>query len=378
MTHTNRKTRLAFMGIRGIPAHYSGFETFAEEAAPRLAEMGYEVTVYGRSNNVDPKLHRTMYKGVRLIVLPTISHKYFDTVAHTFVSSLHALFVDRYDAILMMNGANAPFIWIPKLAGTRLALNVDGLDRIRKKWNRLGQLYYRLGEFLSTRLPDVIVTDAQVMQDYYRRVYGADSTLIAYGAYARRTETTETLARLGLEPREYVLYVARFEPENNPHTVMEGFRRTRTDKRLVLVGDVSYDLAYKRRLTELAAADPRVMLPGFVYGDGYRELQSHAYAYVQATEVGGTHPALLEAMGAGNCVIANDTPEHVEVLGDRGRIYRKNDVEDLGRQLQGALDDPEGTRRLGERAAERIRVDYSWERIVQQYHELIERMLGRG
>jgi glycosyltransferase involved in cell wall biosynthesis len=362
--------KIALMGIRGIPARYGGFETFAEEVGPRLAALGHEVTVYGRSNNVDPSLHRQRYKDVRLLVLPTISHKYLDTVAHTFLSTLHAAMFESFDAILMMNAANAPFIAIPRLRGMRVALNVDGIERLRKKWNRLGQLYYRLGEWLATKLPHAIVSDARVIADYYKKQYGADSTFIAYGAHARRVDSKDVLEKLGLRPRQYVLYVTRFEPENNPHVVIDAFARVKTDKRLVIVGDAPYSSVYKQSLQERAARDPRVLLPGFVYGQGYHELQSNAFCYVQATEVGGTHPALIEAMGAGNCVLGNGTPENVEVLDGCGIIYRKNDVEDLAVKLQQAIEDESLVRALGDKARERIVRDYSWEKIAAQYHEL--------
>jgi glycosyltransferase involved in cell wall biosynthesis len=372
--------KIALMGIRGIPARYGGFETFAEEVAPRFAAVGHDVTVYGRSNNVDPSYHRRLYKGVRLVVLPTVSHKYLDTIAHTFVSVLHAALFERFDVILMMNAANAPFIAVPRLRGSKVALNVDGIERLRKKWNRLGQLYYRVGEKLATVLPHAIVSDARVIEEYYLKEYGAPSTCIAYGAYARRVETRAVLDRLGLQPRDYFLYVTRFEPENNPHVVIEAFAGVRTTKRLVVVGDAPYASEYKAALHERAAGDPRVLLPGFVYGDGYHELQSNAYGYVQATEVGGTHPALIEAMGAGNCVIGNGTPENIEVLSGCGLIYRKNDVADLTAKLQQIVDDEALARDLGARARARIARDYDWETVARRYLELFETMVpaGRG
>jgi glycosyltransferase involved in cell wall biosynthesis len=368
--------KIALMGIRGIPARYGGFETFAEELAPRLVALGHDVTVYGRSNNVDKRYHGGHYKDVRIVVLPTISHKYLDTIAHTFVSVLHAAVFERFDAVLMMNAANAPFIAVPRLRGTKVALNVDGIERLRKKWNRLGQLYYRIGERLATLLPHAIVSDARVIEAYYRESYGAESTFIAYGAHARRVETTDVLGTLGVAPREYVLYVTRFEPENNPHVVIDAFAKVRTDKRLVIVGDAPYASEYKKSLEERAARDPRVLLPGFIYGQGYHELQSNAFCYVQATEVGGTHPALIEAMGAGNCVLGNGTPENIEVLEGCGLIYRKNDVDDLAAKLQQAMGDEPLVRDLGARARARIERDYSWEKITRQYHDLFVRLVS--
>src|SRR6516162_7430672 len=156
--------KLAILGTRGIPANYGGFETFAEELATRLAARGHDVTVYGRSNNI--RYPHKMYNGVRLAILPTIGTKHLDTVAHTFLSVFHALPL-RFDCILMCNAANAPFVVVPRLASTPVALNVDGIERLRRKWGMPGRLYYRVSEYLSTIIPNTIVTDANVIRDYY-------------------------------------------------------------------------------------------------------------------------------------------------------------------------------------------------------------------
>jgi glycosyltransferase involved in cell wall biosynthesis len=297
---------------------------------------------------------------------------------HTFLSTLHALFIDKYDVILMMNAANALFTWIPKIRGTKVALNVDGIERLRKKWGILGRLYYRMGERLATVLPDVIICDAKVIQDYYLSMYKAPSVLIAYGAEVGRTESIDMLKELGVHSKGYVLYVTRFEPENNPHILIDAFSKVTTEKRLIVVGDAPYSNAYKKILHETASRDPRVMLPGFIYGKGYRELLSHAYCYVQATEVGGTHPALIEAMGAGNCVIANETPENIEVLSDVGLVYKKNDADDLTSKIQMVLDNEHIVEDFRIKAAERIKEIYNCERITAQYHELFIKMNAQG
>ena len=171
--------RIAILGTRGIPASYGGFETFAEHLSTRLVARGHEVTVYCRAHYVSPR--QLEYHGVTLKVLPTIRHKYFDTVVHTFLSAIHAV-SRRYDAALICNCANAPFSPILRLTGTPVAINVDGLEYKRKKWGWLGRRYYHFAEYLSTLLPNEMVTDAQVIQDYYLARHNARSTMIAYGS----------------------------------------------------------------------------------------------------------------------------------------------------------------------------------------------------
>jgi glycosyltransferase involved in cell wall biosynthesis len=357
--------KLAILGTRGIPANYGGFETFAEELGTRLAARGHDVTVYGRSNNI--RYPHKIYNGVRLAILPTIGTKHLDTVAHTFLSVLHAL-TRRFDCILMCNAANAVFCVVPRLGGTQVALNVDGIERLRKKWGPAGRAYYRISERLATMIPNVVVTDANVIRDYYLKEYRKTSVMIAYGAHCERTETTAILDRLQMKPREYFLYVSRLEPENNAHIVIEAFEKVAAQKTLLIVGDAPYAQKYIEGLK--ATRDLRIRFPGAVYGTGYRELQSHAYAYIQATEVGGTHPALIEAMGAGNCVIAKDTPENREVLGEAGLFF--DDVDSLRSRLESTLSDEALVGQLRTSAQARAKARYSWDTVTDAYEQLFK------
>jgi len=362
--------KIAILGTRGIPAGYGGFETFAEELSWRLVRNGHQVTVYGRTSNV--RYRGDTYRGVRLVLLPTIPHKYFDTVAHTFLSVCHVLFRDL-QVVLICNAANSLFSFLPRLAGKKVIVNVDGLERQRRKWNRLGKAYYRLSEWLSTFLPNAIVSDARVIQEYYSARYGKESRFIPYGADAARAESRAALDRLGLQPEEYVLYVSRLEPENNPLLVVRAFERVKTDKKLVIVGDAPYAQDYIAAVK--ATADPRILFPGAIYGEGYRELQSHACCYVQATEVGGTHPALIEAMGRARCVLYLNTPENREVAGEAGIAFERS-PEDLAQKISAVLENPDLRKEYEARALERVRERYQWDAVTAQYEELFRELTG--
>lgn len=250
--------KIAILGTRGIPARYGGFETFAEELALRLTRRGHQVTVYCRGG---PQLRS--YQGVRLQYLPAIRHKYFETVVHTFLSTIHLL-VRRQDAALYCNAANAVFTFLPRLAGIPVALNVDGLERKRRKWNRLAKAWYLLSEWLATFCPTETVTDARSIAEYYARRYGKTTCFIPYGAQTGRAGTAGVLDGLGLEPRRYFLYVSRLEPENNALLVREAFERVATPVKLALIGDAPYARDYIRRVRE--TSDPRVIMPGAKIG----------------------------------------------------------------------------------------------------------------
>lgn len=362
--------RIAILGTRGIPANYGGFETFAEHLSTRLVARGHDVTVYCRAHYVSPR--QLEFQGVRLKVLPTIRHKYFDTVVHTFLSAMHAG-IKHYDAALICNAANAPFAPILRVAGTPVALNVDGLEHKRKKWNWIGRQYYLMAERLATMLPNETVTDARVIQEYYLARHKAVSTMIAYGAEVER-KPDPVVRRWRVEPNRYVLYVSRLEPENNAHLVIEAFKRVRTAHRLLIVGDAPYAKEYINDLKARARRDRRIVFTGFVFGRDYKALQQNAYCYVHATEVGGTHPALLEAMGFGNCVLTLAAPENIEAIGDAGIAYA--DENDLAEKLQRVLRDGSLVQSYRNRAQARIHDAYEWDYVVDQYEDLFAKMAG--
>jgi glycosyltransferase involved in cell wall biosynthesis len=356
--------RFAILGTRGIPARYGGFETFAEELSTRLVARGHRITVYCRERFSDP-----VYRGVGLKYLPTIHHKYLDTVAHTLFSTLHLL-TTRQDAVLYCNAANAIFTWMPRALGMPVALNVDGLERHRKKWNRLAKLWYRVSEWLATWMPNVVITDARRIADYYRERFHRASEMIPYGAETGPVQTVEVLDRLGLERRAYFLYVSRMEPENNAVLVRESFERVKTSMKLALIGDAPYAADYTRQVRD--TQDPRVVIPGAIYGQGYRELGSHCFAYIHATEVGGTHPALIEAMGRGALTIYLDTPENDEVAGGAGIAFDHGNLAVVLEQLLRMTEEEREMWRA--RAVDRVRSRYSWEAVTDAYEKLLMRL----
>ncbi|MGH9456508.1 MAG: glycosyltransferase [Thermoanaerobaculia bacterium] len=361
--------RIAIIGTRGVPPRYGGFETFAAELGRRLVARGHDVTVYARSY-LYPERPET-WEGIRLVHLPAVRHKYFETVSHAFLSSVHAAGA-RYDVALLCNAANAFVLPILRAAGIPTATNVDGIERMRKKWNVLGKLVYLGGEALSATFSTRLVADAETIAAYYRRRLGARPDVIAYGADFPEEEDGDILERLGLTSGRYVLYVSRFEPENHPVEVAAAYGRVETDLPLVMVGSAPYagELIEALRGT----ADERTILPGAIFGRDYRTLQRQAALYVQATEVGGTHPALIEAMGSNGVVLALDTPENREVGGDAVRYFRFDGAPRLEQVLSDALAaDPGPWRR---RARERVAAKYRWDAITDAYEHVFEEMTG--
>jgi len=365
---------IAMLGTRGIPASYSGFETCAEELGWRFVERGHHVTIYCRTHHI--KLTDRCYRGMELVHLPTIPNKYLDTLVHTFLSTLH-LSTRPCDVALFFIAGNSPVTWIPRLTGKKSVLNVDGLDWKREKWPPLAKRYIQLAERLATILPNAIVTDSRVVQRYYREKYNADSTYIAYGSEVSPLPPGPFLKRFGLEPRRYILFVGRLVPENCPHHLVEAFAALQNDFKCIIVGDAPYAEEYKRSLR--SAAGPNVVFTGYLFGEGYRELASNAYAFIETSAVGGTHPAVLEAMAFGNCVVVNDTPENLETIGPAGLSYEgRLGADALRVRLAEIIAHPEFVEEYRYRAVNWVRQNYSWDRITDQYEALFERLLGKN
>ena len=357
------RLRIAILGTRGVPGNYGGFETFAEELGARLAARNHQVTVYCRFGNSDRSLKQ--HRGMRLIHLPAIRHKAAETLSHTLLSATHAA-MSTYDIVYVCNSANAPICYIPWLRRQTTILNVDGLEWHRAKWGKLAKRYYRWAASLAARMPVEVVTDADVIQDYYRKRFNRETRCFSYGTdLYERGHAADRVRQLGLETDRYLLYVSRLEPENNALLTVQAYGRVDTDVPLVIVGDAPYARDYIE--TVKAAADERVRFLGYQFGDAYHGLQANALAYVQATEVGGTHPALVEAMGHRNAVLAHDVPEHREVVGDAGLYFNYRDPGDLGRLMARVVDDPDLVRSLRERAEGRVRERYTWDAVTDQY-----------
>jgi glycosyltransferase involved in cell wall biosynthesis len=355
---------VAILGTRGIPANYGGFETFAERLALHLVDNDVNVTVYCRRHHASGDKH---WNGVRLVTLPTIRSKYLDTVVHTTFSAIHLLLRSRTRDVVLCNAANAPVLPLLRLFGCRVLMNVDGLEWRRGKWGVLGRAWYRMGEWLSVRAASVLITDADEVRTYYRVRHDSDSVMIPYGADLL-DRNQELPAELGVAADAFALYVSRWERENNPLMVASAHAAAGLDIPLVMLGKATYDEELEHAVRAAAAAT--AVLPGPVFGDGYRALQSNARCYIHATEVGGTHPALIEAMGAANLILVLDTPENREVAGPDAWYFA--DQDELTALIRNVARLPtQEVRRLGMSSRDRAASLFSWSAVGDAYLQLL-------
>jgi glycosyltransferase involved in cell wall biosynthesis len=367
--------RIALLGTRGVPTIYGGFERCAEQLGLRLVERGHSVTVYCRRHFVDPRLHE--YKGMKLVSAPTVRNKYLDTLVHTFSGSIHALF-QPYDVCLYFIAGNSLVSWIPRLAGKPTVLNVDGLDWKREKWPRPAKLYIQLAERLATSLPTVALTDSRVVQKFYKEKYNARIRYITYGSEVEPLGPGPELQKWGLEARKYILFVGRIVPENHVHHLIEAYRdlADNAGMKLVIMGDASYADDYVKKVHSLATPD--TVFTGYVGGDGYRELVSNAYLFVETSSASGTHPALLEAMSLGNCVVAQDTAENIETMGGAGLTYSGERAgSGLRVTLQELIHNCTLVQEYRDRAHDHVQAHYSWDAVTEEYLALFYKILAK-
>ncbi len=362
--------RIAFVGTRGVPARYGGFETCAEELGKRLAARGHDVCVYCRRGPEKTRLSN--YLGMKLVHLPVIRLRSLETLSHVMLALLHALFARRNDVILVFNYASSPLLAVPAWMGLRIVLHMDGIEWARQKWVGLGHRYFALAERLAVRLPIPLISDSRAIQDYYRERHGRETVFLSYGAPQLESRAPEILIRQGLRSRGYFLQMARFEPENNIHLTLRAFERLETDKNLVLIGGSTYRSGYVDSLRK--TKDPRVRFLGFCYDpDVLRELLCHSYAYIHGNEAGGTNPGLLQAMAAGSFALARDVVYNREVAGDKARYFAKT-TESLLAEMRWAVGHPEALQEGREASRRIIRERYDWDRVTDGYEALFRKL----
>ena len=358
-----RTVRIALIGTRGIPAAYSGFETAVEHLSREFTARGHEVTVYCRPHMTE---RRDTHAGARLVHLPTVRNKYLDTLAHTALSTGHMITRERPDVAIYFIAGNAPVVPVARLAGVPSILQIDGMDSERAKWPRAARAVIRQFEHMSAAAATIAVTDSESVADLYEERFGRRLLAIPYGADLPDPGTTKALKDLGLAPGKYILFVGRLVPENNAHLLMEAYAKLDTDWPLVIVGDAPYADDYIAGLK--AGAGNNVLFPGYVFGDGYAELVNNCGLMCAPTEVGGTHPVIVEAMAAGAPLVVSDHAPNLEVVGDAAATFSLAAAPaSLAVVLARLIADRDRRRQLGAKAAMRATERNSWARCAERY-----------
>jgi glycosyltransferase involved in cell wall biosynthesis len=364
-----KKLRIAFIGGRGVVSKYSGIETYYEEVGKNLVEMGHEVTVYCRGYFTPPMAE---YKGIRLVRLPTIRSKHFETVVHTLLSTAHAM-TQRYDIVHYHCLGPALFSFLPRLVRIKTAVTVQGLDWQRKKWGRVASAVLRLGEWASVRLPNATMVVSQALQQRYREKYEVEAFYVPNGGVLREWVPLRETLKFGVQLEQYILFLGRFSPEKGCHLLVEAFEQLDTDAQLVMAGASSYCDEYSRELK--THASDRIRMLDWVSGDALDELITNAMIFVLPSDLEGLSLALLDAMGAGLCVVASDVPENCEVVAGCGFTFERGNSKDLTDWLRFLIANPGMREAVGRAARRRIENHYQWPTITAKIEKAYFEML---
>ena len=365
------KLRIAAFGIRTLPPARgaAGGDTVANELYTRLAARGHDVTVYCRAYKADGLPRYAESQGVRLVHIKTVSRSGFDTLVHSFLSTMHILRHNTGDVVHIHNGGNSIWALPLRLAGKRVYVSQDGLDWERKKWKWYARLYLRLSMYLTSCLPTIAIFDNIFTREVFEEKFHRKFLFVPYGSDFTEPTSLSSLERHGLAPQEYFLFVGRFIPEKGIHYLVEAFEGMRTDKQLVIVGgSPNPNSEYEKKI--LTTTDKRIHFLGYVYGDEMLELMKGCYCYVQPSDVEGLSPVILTAMGMGTPVICSDIRENVYAVGNTAMLFRSGDVESLRLQLEWALGHPDSLPELGKMEQQRARRLFSWDSVVETYERV--------
>ena len=369
--------RIAMIGQRGLPATYGGIERHVEELATRLVERGHEVVVFCRRNYTIGRVRS--YRGVRLVHAPTYRSKHLEAAVHSGISSLMALGLGldivHYHAV-------GPGLWsaVPRwLSGAKVVQTIHGLDQDRAKWGRFTRRVLRAGDWLSKRVPDAVIVVGAYLLDHYRDRAG-HTVHISNGVTPSSGRDDGILGRLGLRPGEYALFVGRLIPEKGVDLLIRAFAQVSTQCSLAVVGSTSYTDDYELALKKLAQEDPRVVMPGYIYGDELNALFANARVFIQPSLLEGLPLTVLEAISHGVPVVLSDIPGHLEILPASrpgGRLFPAGDIAALSDALAEALRNSDDDHDAWRSASREIIDRYRWESIAEQTEDLYRRVLAR-
>ena len=372
MKPTPEKLKIAMLGHKRIPSNEGGVEVVVEALCARMAALGHSVTCYNRAgHHVSGAEHElpagSVYRGIRLVTVPTLERKGFAAVISSFFAAVRSAF-GSYDVVHIHAEGPAFFCWLPKLFGKRVIVTVHGLDWQREKWNGgIASKFIHLGERVAVRFADEIIVLSENVRQYFLDTYGRATRFIPNGVSAPTLESPRLIAeKWGLQKDGYILYLGRIVPEKGETYLIEAFKQVKTDKKLVIAGGSSDTERYLRQLQNLAAGDDRILFTGFVQGKLRDELYSNAYVYTLPSDLEGMPLSLLEAMSYGNCCLVSDIPECAEVVEDKAVLFRKSDVDNLRQKLQTLCDQPETASQYKANAAQFILNKYGWDDVVDK------------
>jgi glycosyltransferase involved in cell wall biosynthesis len=361
-----QQQKIRILGTRGVPATHGGFETFAEHLALYLVRQGWEVIVYCQDDDGDA-VFEDDWHGVRRVHIPIKQAGAAGTILFDWKSNLHA---GKSNGLILTLGYNTAIfsLWF-RLKGLNSIINMDGIEWKRQKWGTLAKVWFYMNEWAGAWLGNHLVADHPAIKTHLATRVNSDKiTTIAYGAPEIVAADAGLLAQYGLEPNNYAILIARAEPENSILEVVQAWSRQKRGVKLVVLGKYASDHAYQRSVKE--AASDEVLFVGAIYkAENVAALRFYARVYVHGHQVGGTNPSLVEALGAGNPVLAHDNRFNRWVAGEQACYF--DGVDGCARVIDTLLTDLPQLERMAQASRARYREAFTWDQILGQYEALL-------
>lgn len=362
--------KVRILGIRGVPAAHGGFETFAERLGLYLVERGWKPVVYCQEDG-GGEAWRDEWQGIERIHIPVVQAGSLGTIVFDWKSTLDA--AKAGEPCLVLGYNTALFTALLRLRSIPVVINMDGIEWSRAKWGRIAKVWFWLNDWAGCWLGSHLIADhPEIKRHLSTRVNVRKITTISYGAERIDSAPVAPLAKWQLEPGNFLTLIARPEPENSILEVIEGFSRAKRGMKLVVLGNYDRNHAYQRKV--LDAAGDEVIFTGAIYDKPVvQALRFHSAAYVHGHQVGGTNPSLVEALGAGNAVLAHENRFNRWVAGESAFYF--SDADSFSVALEKAFSTPGklAAMRLG--SVLRFEENFVWERILRQYESLLARFV---
>ena len=372
--------RVAMIGHKFIPSRDGGVEVVVSNLAPHLAEIGYDVTCYNRTNKQFKKLRKNgklmrEYRGVHLVWTPTVDRRGLAAMTSSVIATVMASF-RRFDLVHFHTEGPCVLCWLPRLLGKKVVVTVHGLDHMRQKWGIFASAYIMQGEKAAIRHANSIIVLSKGVQTYFLEKYGRDTVLIPNGIDPAEIQPAcEITKQFGLVSREYILFLGRLVPEKGIHYLIKAYQKLSTDKKLVIVGGTSDTDDYVRQLYAMAGDTSSIIFTGFQEGIVAEELYSNAYLYVLPSDLEGMPLTLLEAMNYGCCCVTSDISECADVMDGCGVTFPHGNVEALRETLQDLCDHPDKAEANRSEARRVVSSKYTWQEVTVQTDELYRKLL---
>lgn len=376
-----KKKTIAMIGHKRIPSREGGVEIVVDELSTRLVQKGYFVDAYNRSGyhvsgrEFDEKRGK-IYNGIRLFTIPTFKSSKLNAIVYSLLATIRSLF-GGYGIYHYHAEGPCAMLWIPRLFGKKVVATIHGLDWQRSKWGNFAAKVLKFGEKQAAKHADTVIVLSKNVQQYFKEVYGRDTVYIPNGISCPTIKPAEKIReKWGLEKDGYILFLARLVPEKGVHYLIEAYQQLQTDKRLVIAGGNSHSTEYVSHIHEVAAADERIVMTGFVQGQELEELYSNAYLFVLPSDIEGMALGLLEAMSYGNCCLVSDIPENTEVVEDKAVSFKKSDVPSLREELDFLLNHREVVDAYRKESRDYICSKYDWDSVTEKTIEIYEQVMG--